>query len=58
LQRKKINANRQTHEKDSIYLQRGLTKMNETIQNNTDLSLKVMKQLERNSKNLVAKQSS
>lgn len=58
LQRKKINANRQTHEKESIYLQRGLTQMNETIQNNTDLSLKVMKQLERNSKNLVAKQSS
>jgi hypothetical protein len=32
--------------------------MNETIQNNTDLSLKVMKQLERNSKNMIAKQGS
>lgn len=43
-------------EKEKAYLQSGLEKMNETIKNNTDLSLKVMKQLERNSKNLVAKQ--
>lgn len=43
------------HEKERSYLQAGLEKMNETIQNNTDLSLKVMKQLERNSKNLIAK---
>ena len=42
--------------KEKGYLQAGLEKMNETIKNNTDLSLKVMKQLERNSKNLVAKQ--
>lgn len=56
LQRKKINAIRVNHEKDAMYLQRGLTQMNETIQNNTDLSLKVMKQLERNSKNMAARQ--
>ena len=41
-----------------MYLERGLTQMNEVIQNNTDLSLKVMKQLERNSKNMIAKQQS
>lgn len=56
LQRKKLNALKMTHEKDSMYLERGLTQMNEVIQNNTDLSLKVMKQLERNSKNMIAKQ--
>jgi hypothetical protein len=36
----------------------GLTKMNETIKNNTDLSMKVMQQLERNTINMAAKQGS
>jgi len=56
LQQKRINAMELQQEKEKSYLQSGLEKMNETIKNNTDLSLKVMKQLERNSKNLVAKQ--
>jgi len=58
LQRKKINATKVNHEKEAKYLERGLTQMNEVICNNTDLSMKVMKQLERNSKNMIAKQAS
>ena len=43
------------HEKETAALEHGLTLMNETITNNADLSLKVMKQLERNSKNMIAR---
>ena len=58
LQRKKINALGDKHMQGTHQLERGLTLMNDTINNTINKGIISVQQLERNTKNMVARQAS